>query len=226
MKIMLFMGIICVFSNAFSAEQERFFQANQRYAHQDYAGAAELYRSIEPKTGNVWYNLGNSLYMQGEKLEALSAWHQALKKTSGAVYASAQSNLHIVENELFRDPYDVKFFYIDTFLLRYLFIVQSLVLGLFLLISWRFRKSGSLYSVIALIFLIGYAKIFYNKFTDIRMITKHETSVHVGPDKEYPMMVQMPIHTKVRVVGEQKDWYHVKSSGIDGWVSAEDVVPL
>ncbi len=71
-------GLCALFAVAvWAAPADDFKAANQLYDAGKYAEAAAAYEKIEPKTANVYYNLGNAYYRDGQPGEAILNYRRA-----------------------------------------------------------------------------------------------------------------------------------------------------
>ena len=83
-SLSFFLTIILVPSSSLAADklEDKFFQANKFYSQGEYKKAALLYEKITNsgvKTGNIYYNLGNTYFKLGRKGKAILNYERALK---------------------------------------------------------------------------------------------------------------------------------------------------
>ena len=235
--VFLFLSLFLAASRAF-AEEDLFKEANVSYQVGDYKKAISLYKKIitsKKATANVYYNLGNASFRDGNRGEALAAYERA--HALDPRDRDVEWNKSILKNALpdrIEDAEDNVFLSSIERLLEWVTVDEiTILLGLILaglfvisLLNFIFHKSKPFTAGLGGFFiflLILNSIIFYFKWLEVKdprvVVLDKEVSARYGPsDKETKAFV---LHegAEARVTDETGDWYYIllKNKNI-GWI--------
>jgi SH3-like domain-containing protein len=224
-----------------SAEQARsaFREANVLYADGRYAEAAALYEAILAGgflNADVYYNLGNALYMEGDIAGAVLGYERALRLDGS--HEDASANLEFVREQLadrqvrvggtFSDVLD-RFFRRASVArlaiivsLLYFLAAGALILGVLrgVFTPWLMR---CIVVVLALFLVAGSVLAFrVHRTSAVReaVITVADVPVRTGPGDDFVLEFRLHEGTKVRLRESRDDWARVSVEGTDleGWL--------
>ena len=93
-----------------------FAQANAHYAEGNYAEAAEQYQEVlaEQPSAEVYYNLGNAYFKQGELSQSILAYERALRLKP--TMKDAKHNLQFAQTRIVDNIEDTQSFFLSSWL--------------------------------------------------------------------------------------------------------------
>lgn len=224
---------------ATSMAQDLFTQANEQYAAQNYAEAALLYDSLlqTAPTPELYYNLANACFKQGELGKSIINYERALRLRPH--YKDAQYNLQFAQSRIIDNIEDHSRFFLSQWIsaLRNLLSEQvwiCLSIGLFLLflvgtICYAFahalalRKTGFHTAWIALLFSIIsllFAASLHSRDTKRAeaIIMRELVNAKSSPDKSGTDLFLLHEGTKVTIRSTLSDWAEIHVGNNIGWV--------
>lgn len=109
-----------------------FVNANTQYSEGNYAEAISIYQQqiVEQPSAEVYYNLGNAYFKQGELSQAILAYERALRIKPS--YKDAQHNLQFAQSRIIDNIEDTQSFFLSQWLTA---IRNALSLQLWMVIS-------------------------------------------------------------------------------------------
>ena len=226
MYILFFVSMPCFASKY----QEAFLKANNLYQQKSYKQAFDLYQSIRNKGPATWFNMGNCAYNMGDYIDAIIYFEKAKKNTSLARRKDIDFNLAIVYDRLgiAKEKTNQTYLY-DIFNMFSLFLLQMFFLFFWFVffISFVFIKRLRLLVLSsALFFSFLFSLVLFFKYRSINYplaIVKSSASMFTGPNQKYHQIAEISAADKVVVQKIDKNWYKIKSNGVNGWVSAENI---
>lgn len=223
--------------------QNVFEQANTAYADGNYAEAAALYRSLidEQPDAQVYYNLGNACFKQGELAQAILSYERALRlnpRDKDAQYNLEFAQSHITDNITEQD------FFLSAWaravrngLGEHTWVVLSVVLFslalaailLFLLgrAPWL-RKTAFYCAWVALIvsLMAGLNAASLHKRDSIRseaVITQGVVNAKASPDRSGTDLFTLHEGTKVTIRETLGEWCNIRVGGNEGWIRLQNL---
>jgi hypothetical protein len=221
-KIILLLCIFAMATCAAASKQERFLQAQELYAKQDYAGTLVLLEGLEHKGAAVWHNLGCCYAKQGDKHKAVWAWRnaQARMKSRSALAMEAiiadytQHRPGIIDKFLLLSPFGVQL----CWLLIFAFL---LFMAAYFVITRRYWRVCIAAILLCSWFVFG---VWYNKQVNaVHGILLKDVVLRAGPDGKYPVLCKNSAGTFVRVTGCENGWQLVCDVACSGWVPDDEV---
>jgi tetratricopeptide (TPR) repeat protein len=233
--------IICSLLVAFPALADEFKSANALYDAGKFAEAAAAYEKIEPKTANVYYNLGNALFRQGKLGWAILNYERArrLSPRDPDILANlkfAQRKLGV--DEVNAPPKAWQRFLRSAIESRTLgeWSVYELV-GLWLTVlavgGWVFfpkARTGLLVASVAafLGFAVAGFALSYETISERTaprgIVVADETEARFAPLPDSTVHFRVAEGTKVAILEDRGQWLFVeRADGQQGWVKAEVV---
>lgn len=240
-------AIACFFlagtCNAFAKEPvtDLFSKANLFFQKEEYDSAEKVFNNIleyDSAFADVWFNLGNVHFRNGEFAQAIVCYERA-KKLSPAD-EDIDFNLHVANLRVTDkiDPLPRIFYlrWIDaaSFLFSaedWALIIVSLfwlmvlfILCYFLVPSIAVRKLGFFFSVIALMLMVfSYALVLHQQNlvhgTERGIVTAASVYVKSSPDEKSSDLFILHEGTKVDVLDELNGWKKIRiANGSIGWV--------
>lgn len=218
--------------------QSTFDQANAAYAEGNYAEAAELYQSIldEGPDAQVYYNLGNAQFKQGELAQAILAYERSLRLNPRN--KDAQYNLAFAQNQIVDNVQEQDFFLSawvrtirnsaseSTWLVCSitLFIVALIALLLFLLGRelWL-RKTAFHIAWLAFLFslITGLNAASLHQRDTLRneaIITQGIVNAKSSPDRSGTDLFTVHEGTKVIIRETIGAWANIRVGANEGWI--------
>lgn len=223
--------------------QTSFDEANSAYADGRYAEAAELYQSIidEQPCAQVYYNLGNAQFKQGELAQAILAYERALRLDPNN--KDAQYNLAFAQSRI-TDNIPEQDFFISSWLRKMrnglseqTWIVGSIVLfflaltGLLLFLLGRelwLRKTAFHVAWIALLFSViagANAASLHQRDTlrNEAIITQGIVNAKSAPDRSGTDLFTLHEGTKVTIRETIGEWANIRVGNNEGWIRLQNL---
>lgn len=221
-------------------------KANEAYAQNEYAYAAELYEQVLEEgyeAAGLYYNLGNAYFRNDKIAKAILNYERAkrLKPNDENILF----NLHVARTHIVDRIEPVpKLFYEQWW--QSLITLQSekgwaitaiiFVLALFASLIWFFISSRSFFKktafILSLVFItttslsLVFAQKQYNKLTyeNEAIVFTPRLTAKSAPDASSPNLFVIHQGTKVEIRQELGDWYEIKlANGNVGWVRKDNV---
>lgn len=219
-----------------------FAQANAQYAEGNYAEAAATYQEIlaEQPTAEVYYNLGNAYFKQGELGQAILAYERALRIDPS--YKDAKYNLQFAQSRILDNIEDTQSFFLSNWLkaIRNALSMQTWMvvsIALFILTLVGFflfafsqtvwlRKTAFYTSFIALIISIAAcanAGSLYQRDTQRAeaIITQGIVNAKSSPDRSGTDLFTVHEGTKVEITETIGEWCCIHVGNYIGWMPLE-----
>jgi hypothetical protein len=221
-----------------------FGQANILYAQEGYEEAANLYERIIDggfENADVYYNLANARYKNGEIAQAVLGYERALKLDPA--HADARANLEFVQQQLpdrqaratdalppglerAVERADTKTLAVLTSLLYFL-VVGCAILGIMRRVfpPWLVRTIVVLAVVLALAGVgLGF-RIYGDVTRHEAIVVASDVAARTGPGDDFVLEFRLHEGTKVRVMEARGDWTRVSVGGTDleGWLPSKAV---
>lgn len=216
-----------------------FTEANEQYAAGNYAEAAQAYEQIltEQPSAEVYYNLGNAYFKQGELSQSILAYERSLRLDPTS--KDARYNLRFAESRIVDNIEDTHAFFLSTWLrsLRNLlheatwlytsialFVLFCICALLFALASpIALRKTGFHTAWIALLFSIWCgvnARSLHQRDTLRReaIITQGVVNAKSSPDRSGTDLFTLHEGTKVTIYETIGDWCNIHVGNNIGWI--------
>lgn len=223
--------------------QTSFDEANSAYADGRYAEAAELYQSIidEQPCAQVYYNLGNAQFKQGELAQAILAYERALRLDPNN--KDAQYNLAFAQSRI-TDNIPEQDFFISSWLRKMrnglseqTWIVGSIVLfflaltGLLLFLLGRelwLRKTAFHVAWITLLFSViagANAASLHQRDTlrNEAIITQGIVNAKSAPDRSGTDLFTLHEGTKVTIRETIGEWANIRVGNNEGWIKLQNL---
>ena len=226
--------VIALCANA----QTPFDEANAAYAEGRYDDAATLYQAIldEQPDAQVYYNLGNVRYKQGELAQAILCYERALRLRPN--YPDAKYNLQFAQSRI-TDNIPEQDFFVSAWVRAVrnslseqtwmwlsvgLFLLMLVALLLFLLASAvGVRKSAFHIAWIALLFSIvaGLNTVSLHRRDTLRneaIITQGIVNAKSAPDRSGTDLFTVHEGTKVTIRETIGEWCNIRVGSNQGWI--------
>ncbi len=234
--IALGFGLLAISSWA----QDNYTQANELYAAGEYAEAAAMYETIlaEGKSAEVYYNLGNAYFKQGELAQSILAYERALRLEPRN--KDAKHNLQFAQTRIVDNIEDNTAFFLaqwTTTLRNTLHQItwMTISMAVFLLclmgiICFAFahnvtiRKIGFHTAWIALLCAIiscSFAGSLHKRDTERKeaIITQSIVNAKSSPDKSGTDLFVLHEGTKVNIRSTLAGWAEINVGNHIGWVN-------
>lgn len=216
-----------------------FAEANAQYAEGNYAEAAESYRQVlvEQPSAEVYYNLGNAYFKQGELSQSILAYERALRLRP--LYKDAQYNLKFAQSRIVDNIEDTNSFFVSNWLkaVRNLLSEQTwmwLSVALFLLtltgamlfafsrVVWL-RKTAFYTAIVALVISVAACANAgsLHKRDTLRaeaVITQGIVNAKSSPDRSGTDLFTLHEGTKVTIKEQLGNWCNIHVGNNIGWI--------
>ena len=219
-----------------------FADANAQYAEGNYAEAATQYEQIlqEQPTAEVYYNLGNAYFKQGELTQSILAYERALRLKPS--FKDAKHNLQFAQSRIIDNIEDTQSFFLSNWLKairnalsQRVWMVGSIVLFIMALVGFFLfafsqtlwlRKTAFYCSVIALVISVmacANAGSLYQRDTQRSeaIITQGIVNAKSSPDRSGNDLFTVHEGTKVEIHEVIGDWCCVHVGNNIGWMPLE-----
>ena len=216
-----------------------FAQANAQYAEGNYAEAATQYEQIlaEQPSAEVYYNLGNAYFKQGELAQSILAYERALRLKP--FYKDAKHNLQFAQSQIVDNIEDTQAFFLSNWLktIRNIFseltwVVLSIVLFMLMLVCFFFfafsrtlwlRKTAFYTSIIALVIsiaaCINAGSLHYRDMQRAEaIITQGVVNAKSSPDHSGNDLFSVHEGTKVEITEVIGSWCCIHVGNNIGWM--------
>lgn len=219
-----------------------FADANAQYAEGNYAEAATQYEQIlqEQPTAEVYYNLGNAYFKQGELAQSILAYERALRLKPS--FKDAKHNLQFAQSRIIDNIEDTQSFFLSNWLKairnalsQRVWMVGSIILFVMALVGFFLfafsqtlwlRKTAFYCSVIALVISVmacANAGSLYQRDTQRSeaIITQGIVNAKSSPDRSGNDLFTVHEGTKVEIHEVIGDWCCVHVGNNIGWMPLE-----
>lgn len=242
-KCIMTYGFLMTLLLAFGQETN-FKAGNESYEAGEYALAAEKYSSVVSEgyhSAELYYNLGNAHYRNGEIGKAIWAYESALKikpdhedalfnlafvnaQTVDKLDTSRQGFGHWIQGLAFGSNINTWFWI--SIICSVLF---SLLATVFVKSKKRSTRNFSLIS--ATIFVFGliisiWAGHQHKEYVTSRtqgVVIATQVEVLVSPQEEANISYKLGEGAKVNLVSDEKDWVQIDLNGNQGWLQKKDI---
>ncbi len=219
-----------------------FADANAQYAEGNYAEAATQYEQIlqEQPTAEVYYNLGNAYFKQGELAQSILAYERALRLKPS--FKDAKHNLQFAQSRIIDNIEDTQSFFLSNWLKairnalsQRVWMVGSIILFVMALVGFFLfafsqtlwlRKTAFYCSVVALVVSVmacANAGSLYQRDTQRSeaIITQGIVNAKSSPDRSGNDLFTVHEGTKVEIHEVIGDWCCVHVGNNIGWMPLE-----
>jgi len=221
-----------------------FAQANEQYTQGHYAEAAQMYETILTTNPNaqVYYNLGNCYFKQGELSQSILAYERCLRLEPRM--KDAKFNLAFAQNQIVDNIADTQAFflknwveYVRNSLSEKTWTMMSIMLFILFLVGMLFFalsriqgvRKGSFYGgVVALIISvisIANAGSLHRRDTlrQEAIITRGIVNAKAAPDRSGTELFTLHEGTKVTIHETIGDWGEIHVGNNVGWIQLNNV---
>ena len=216
-----------------------FAQANANYAEGNYAEAAEQYQEVlaEQPSAEVYYNLGNAYFKQGELSQSILAYERALRLKP--TMKDAKHNLQFAQTRIVDNIEDTQSFFLSSWLKavrnalnQQVWVILSISLFILALVGFFFfafsrtiwlRKTAFYTSLVALLISICACANAgsLHKRDSLRaeaIITQGIVNAKASPDRSGTDLFTIHEGTKVRITDVIGDWCCIHVGNNIGWM--------
>lgn len=216
-----------------------FADANAQYAEGNYAEAIVQYEHIltEQQAPEVYYNLGNAYFKQGELAQSILAYERALRLKPS--YKDAKHNLQFAQSRIIDNIEDTHSFFLSNWikavrdaLSQRVWTVLSISLFILALVGFFFfafsqtiwlRKTAFYLSIVALVISVvacANAGSLYQRDTQRSeaIITQGVVNAKSSPDRSGNDLFTLHEGTKVEIHEVIGDWCCVHVGNNIGWM--------
>ena len=224
--------------------QTTFEQANSAYADGNFALAAELYDSllVVAPSAEVYYNLGNAYFRQGEIAKSILNYERALRLKPN--YKDARYNLAFAQNQIVDNIEDNSSFFVSQWIksLRNLFSErtwQILSLAFFLIVliatflfafasSTAWRKIGfhtAWVMLLCAVLSVSFTASLHNRDVNREeaIVMQGIVNVKASPDRSGTDLFTLHEGTKVYVKSTVGDWAEITVGNNKGWIKLSNI---
>lgn len=216
-----------------------FADANTQYAEGNYMEAAVLYEQVlvEQPAPEVYYNLGNAYFKQGELAQAILAYERALRLKPS--FKDAKHNLQFAQSRIIDNIEDTQSFFLSNWfkavrnaLRQRVWIIVSISLFILALLGFfifafsqtiGLRKTAFYISIVSLIISVVAcvnAGSLYQRDTQRSeaIITQGIVNAKSSPDRSGNDLFTVHEGTKVEITEVIGDWCCVQVGNNIGWM--------
>jgi len=238
--------LIFLCSISLKGQQEQFSLANDAYNESDHKQSIKLYNEIlsnGDESADLYLNLGNAYYMNGELGKAILNYERGLKIDDD--HTSLIQNLKFANKQIKTTISEIP----DFFLSRYwqtivmsfgstgwaivqilLFLLIALALGAWLLGKELRTKKLAFYSLVLLValmllcVLIGKQRYTSELNASHAIIVAEESPLLSGASTQSELLLELSEGVKVKLLDRIDDYFKVQLLDKEiGWVSLNDV---
>lgn len=216
-----------------------FTEANTQYAEGNYAEAITDYQQVlaDNPTAEVYYNLGNAYFKQGELAQSILAYERALRLRPS--YKDAKYNLEFAQSRIVDNIEDTNSFFLSNWLkaIRNIWSEQVWMwvsIALFLLtlagalcfafshVTWL-RKTAFYTAIVALVISIAAcanAGSLHRRDTERAeaVITQGIVNAKSSPDRSGTDLFTLHEGTKVVIKEQLGNWCNISVGNNIGWI--------
>lgn len=219
-----------------------FLEANLQYAEGNYTQASQMYQEILQETpcAEVYYNLGNAHFKQGELAQAILAYERALRLEPSM--KDAKYNLQFAQSRIVDNIEDTNAFFLSDWLrsIRNLFSESTwmvISISLFVLMlcmvfvfafssQVSYRKIAFSMAVISLVFSVIAllnARSLHHRDTlrTEAIVTQGIVNAKASPDRSGTDLFTLHEGTKVEIQEVIGTWCRVQVGNNIGWMPLE-----
>lgn len=216
-----------------------FAQANANYAEGNYAEAAKQYQEVlaEQPSAEVYYNLGNAYFKQGELSQSILAYERALRLKP--TMKDAKHNLQFAQTRIVDNIEDTQSFFLSSWLKavrnalnQQVWVILSILLFILALVGFFFfafsrtiwlRKAAFYTSLVALLISIcacANAGSLHKRDTQRSeaIITQGIVNAKASPDRSGTDLFTIHEGTKVRITDVIGEWCCIHVGNNIGWM--------
>lgn len=216
-----------------------FAQANANYAEGNYAEAAKQYQEVlaEQPSAEVYYNLGNAYFKQGELSQSILAYERALRLKP--TMKDAKHNLQFAQTRIVDNIEDTQSFFLSSWLKavrnalnQQVWVILSISLFILALVGFFFfafsrtiwlRKTAFYTSLVALLISIcacANAGSLHKRDTQgsEAIITQGIVNAKASPDRSGTDLFTIHEGTKVRITDVIGEWCCIHVGNNIGWM--------
>ena len=216
-----------------------FAQANANYADGNYAEAAQQYQEVlaEQPSAEVYYNLGNAYFKQGELSQSILAYERALRLKP--TMKDAKHNLQFAQTRIVDNIEDTQSFFLSSWLKavrnalnQQVWVILSISLFILALVGFFFfafsrtiwlRKTAFYTSLVALLISIcacANAGSLHKRDTQRSeaIITQGIVNAKASPDRSGTDLFTIHEGTKVRITDVIGEWCCIHVGNNIGWM--------
>ena len=216
-----------------------FAQANANYAEGNYAEAAKQYQEVlaEQPSAEVYYNLGNAYFKQGELSQSILAYERALRLKP--TMKDAKHNLQFAQTRIVDNIEDTQSFFLSSWLKavrnalnQQVWVILSISLFILALVGFFFfafsrtiwlRKTAFYTSLVALLISISAcanAGSLHTRDTQRSeaIITQGIVNAKASPDRSGTDLFTIHEGTKVRITDVIGEWCCIHVGNNIGWM--------
>ena len=227
-----------------SGQTENFAKGNELYEAGDYQKAIESYGSVIAQgyhSTELYYNLGNAHYRNGEIGKAIWAYESALKIDPD--HKDALHNLEFVNAQTvekldtsrhgFGHWLQGLVFSANVNFWTWLSIVLSVLFSVMAILFIRSQKRSvrNISMISAAIFAFGLVvSLVIGKNHETHLTTRdngvvivEQVKVLVSPLEDADVSYKLGEGAKVNLVSEEKDWVQIDLNGNKGWVQKKNI---
>jgi hypothetical protein len=213
--------------------EETFLKGNIAYGNGNFVEAEAAYREVlqSVESAEVHYNLGNTL-AQGNKWSE-AAFHYMRAYALNPNMEAAQANLLLAANRMgladdypsLAKPANILSERQWTSLAAILFWVALILFFHGDFVRFRIPLSKTLGTICTLVILVSVVSIVQHKlFKEWAVVSSSLVSLRVAPTDQSPGESVLIQGDPIRIIGEQKGFFHVMtSSGDEGFILQEEV---
>ena len=216
-----------------------FAQANANYAEGNYAEAAEQYQEVlaEQPSAEVYYNLGNAYFKQGELSQSILAYERALRLKP--TMKDAKHNLQFAQTRIVDNIEDTQSFFLSSWLKTVrnalnlqAWIMLSILLFILAVVGFFFfafsqtiwlRKTAFYTSIVALLISIcacANAGSLHKRDTQRAeaIVTQGIVNAKASPDRSGTDLFTIHEGTKVKITDVIGEWCCIHVGNNIGWM--------
>ena len=216
-----------------------FAQANAHYAEGNYAEAAEQYQEVlaEQPSAEVYYNLGNAYFKQGELSQSILAYERALRLKP--TMKDAKHNLQFAQTRIVDNIEDTQSFFLSSWLKTVrnalnlqAWVMLSILLFILALVGFFFfafsqtiwlRKTAFYTSIVALLISIcacANAGSLHKRDTQRAeaIVTQGIVNAKASPDRSGTDLFTIHEGTKVKITDVIGEWCCIHVGNNIGWM--------
>jgi tetratricopeptide (TPR) repeat protein len=213
--------------------EETFLKGNIAYGNAKFAEAETAYRAVLSKVASaeVHYNLGNALAQQGQWSEA--AYHYMRAYSLNPNLEAAQASLLLAANRMglaedyphLASPGNLLSERQWTTVAAILFWVALVLFFHGDFVRFRIPLSKTLGTLSVLLMIVAIVGIMQHKlFKEWAVVSSSLVSLRVAPTEQSPGESVLIEGDPIRIIGEQKGFFHVMTSaGDEGFILQQEV---